>query len=271
MKRLSILLSLLGALGLQGCAAPVELEPEGSSRSEVVTQDTFERAASVVRGIDYLSFGYTADGCYVRAFYMSAELAAEGIESNSIFAIARDEQNQLEIPGSDGTWSFHVAPMLNVATPRARGSARVVARVLDPGLSSTPLTHTAWVARMGHRPSDPGAPLLRAIDGAYLVQAQYQLDDLRATDVWYDVPSFDAMQPFRAVDFQSACGKMHAFLEAEGTPQRAKKQATLLARTQAVMTALEGARKLEGSASDFDAAACTTACRIVPGAPAECR
>lgn len=244
---------------LQACAAPTLDGEEGSSASEVVTESTFQKASSVVEGIDYLAFGFKADGCYARALYMSAELAAKGIESNAIYAIARDEENPLRIPGRPGgEWSFHVAPMLNVA---AEGSARAVARVLDPSISASPLTHVEWVGRMGYAPEDKGAPLLRAVDGArYLALDEEGFTSLKATDVWHDVPSFGAMKKFDSFDLQLACSSMHAFLELEAAPNRAQKQAKLIARTRQLFAELTSVGKLDGD-PEFDESSCEIACR----------
>lgn len=239
-----VVATLLAACGSSsnGGSAPVD-----SSQDEWVQQRTFDRAFAIVKGVDYLPFKYKIDGCYARALYMSMELAAEGMESNEVFAFAPSEA---PLVVGDVQWGYHVAPMLEVGT----SPSLLVHMVIDPSLSTGPLTESSWLAAMGVDGKKP-APTMLVAPGS-----DYGPDEAKADDAHrdQDTPNVDQMPPFRVSDVQDACGVMHAYLALEpGSPQPTieAKQTKLLARTTALVQALTARGKLTADAV-FSADAC---------------
>ena len=246
----------VAVLATTGCAVAADDDEEtGDSASEIVTQSTFDKAYAIVKGIDYLPTRYLDDGCYARALYMSMELASNRIESNAIFAFAKDDTHELKVPGGDpgDTWKYHVAPMLFVKT-----SAGNVPRVLDPAMTKAPLAASTWVKNMGYDLDDPFVPYLRSTSGSRYVLGANYLDRLKQTATWTDTPSFAALKAFKVADVQHACATMNAYIPLEGGSASAakSKQARLVARTTALVTALEKNGKLAEKASTFDAVTC---------------
>ena len=242
----SFLRVLSAALGvaLFACGAPEESEEAVASSDAVVTGGTFGRASAIVRGIDYLPFEYKADGCYARALYMGMELAAEGIESNSIFVFAKDDASRLRIPGTSQTWNYHVAPMLQVDRESEW-------KVLDPSMSSAPLDWLAWVGKMGFRPADRAFPYVVTTPGSQYVSEQLvaqQKEQRREV-----VDTFDEMPPFEVDDVAAACAVMHAYLDVDGRPSNAERarREKLLDRTTELVSRLASRRKLNGPPRDL--------------------
>lgn len=263
-RLLSLMLFALGS----ACAAPTlgdeagQAEERQTDDSAIVTSGTFAKAHGIMRGIDYLPYAYKPDGCYARALYISMELAAERIESNATYAVAKDEQNRLEIPGTTSTWMYHVAPMLMVA----RAGSDPVARVLDPAMTSAPLTHTDWLRRMGWERGEANAPTLLSVPASkYPVKSDADWSAFVASKAWSDVPSFAALPKFQMADVQHACNIVHAYLANEGKPASVVKtrQAKLVSRSTKLVAELAAVGKLAGPASAFDAATCAS-CRPVP-------
>jgi TolB protein len=119
---------------------------------------------------------------------MSMELAAVDIASNEVFAVAQ--------PGSPlvvGTtkWGCHVAPMLEVGAD----PVTAVQRVVDPSISTRPLTTTEWVALM--RPQADTADTAPRV--FFAPGSDYNLgtarDDLSHINI--DVPDLDRMPGFK--------------------------------------------------------------------------
>jgi hypothetical protein len=225
----------------------------GVSGQDIVTQPKFDQAFAITKGIDYLPFDYPRDGCYARALYMSMELAAQGIESDEVFAFAK--------PGTvlvlgETQWGWHVAPMLLVGTDEA--TARKV--VIDPAVASTPIEQNDWLSKLGKGPETPPeqAPEVIFVPGSdYASEAA-----LADKDNWnHDVVDFAHMPSFRITDIQGACGVMHDYVsrEAGTTPETiARKQAKVLSRTTELVTALQNKNKLSGDPATFSLDACAT-------------
>ena len=240
---LPVVSAILG-VALFACGTPDETEDALASGDAVVTGGTFGRASAIVRGIDYLPFEYQADGCYARALYMGMELAAEGIESNAIFVFAKDKAHELRIPGTDRTWNYHVAPMLQVDRESEW-------KVLDPSLSSEPLDWLAWVGKMGFRPADRAFPYVVTTPGSvYASEELVARQKEQRRDV---VDTFDEMPPFEIDDVAAACAVMHAYLDVDGRPSNAERarREKLLDRTSELVSALASRRKLSGPPRDI--------------------
>lgn len=243
---------LLAASSLMACRgkASDDASPSGSTESDWVVQSAFDNAFTVVKGIDYLPFQYKVDGCYARALYMSMELAAKNIESNAVFAFAQ--------PGAPLVvgviqWGYHVAPMIEVGT----SADDAVHTVIDPALSDRPITEEQWVAMMGHPANETAdrAPQMLFVPGSDYAPAEALADTALAN---YDTPNFHELAPFRTSDIQSACGVMHNYLTLEqgSSPDEVqRKQAMLLDRSTALLTALAANGKLTADA-ELSASAC---------------
>ncbi len=243
---------LLAASTLMACrgGGSDESAPAGSTESDWVVQSAFDKAFTVVKGVDYLPFQYKVDGCYARALYMSMELAAKNIESNAVFAFAR--------PGAplvvgDIQWGYHVAPMIEVGT----SADNAVHTVIDPALSDRPITEAQWVAMMGHAANESAdqAPQMLFVPGSDYAPAEAVADTAHAN---FDTPNFQELAPFRTSDIQSACGVMHNYLTLEqgSSPDEVqRKQAKLLDRSTALLAALAANGKLTAD-MEFSASAC---------------
>ena len=226
-------------------------DPMGEMSAEWMKQPVFDRAFQTVKAIDYLPFQYKVDGCYARALYMSMELAAKGMESNSVFAFARVGYPLVVGPIH---WRYHVAPLLEVGPD----AAHLKPMVIDPALSSTPITEMDWVAKMSRPWNDPvSSPNMLIVPGS-----DYAPAEARA-EVTYrnkDVPDFAHLPPFRASDVQSACGVIYNYIAIEPgtTPQIVQsKQTKLVTRSVLLVSALDKLNKLSKDRT-FSAAQCQT-------------
>jgi hypothetical protein len=114
------------------CSA-VSDEGLDSARSHaIVSRADANTAFEIVRGIDYLPFGHTRDGCHARALYMSMAIAAEGIPTSAQYIHAKWEDDGILAPTESIRWNFHVAPMVQIGT----GGTPMI---LDPSLFTGPV------------------------------------------------------------------------------------------------------------------------------------
>jgi hypothetical protein len=232
MMAASTLLACRGGESDDGSAA-------GSTESDWVVQSAFDRAFTVVKGIDYLPFQYKVDGCYARALYMSMELASNGMESNAVFAFAQPGAPLVVGPIQ---WGYHVAPMIEVGTT----ADNAVHTVIDPALSDHPITQEQWVAMMGHPADEPASqqPQMLFVPGSDYAPAEAIADTPHAN---FDTPNFHDLAPFKSSDIQGACGVMHKYLTLEqgSSPDEVqRKQTKLVARSTALVAALAANGKL---------------------------
>ena len=247
------LLGLLGAGTLTACGGSGSEDrsaASGSTESDWVVQSTFDKAFTVVKGVDYLPFQYKIDGCYARALYMSMELASNKIESNAVFAFAQPGAPLVVGPIQ---WGYHVAPMIEVGTT----AENAVHTVIDPALSDRPLTQDEWVTMMGHPATEAAdqQPQMLFVPGSDYAPAEAMADTDHAN---FDTPNFHELAPFRASDIQSACGVMHNYLTLEtgSTPDEVhRKQTKLVARSTALLAALAANGKLTADVA-FSAETC---------------
>jgi hypothetical protein len=245
------LLSIL-ALAPVGCSAAHGDEPVGSNEQKaVVTAEQATRAYEIARGIDYLPWGYTADGCYARALYMSMELAAERIPSSSQYIVATG--GGVLDPGGGTQWSWHVAPMIKIT---ASGTPMII----DPSLFAAPeVAHSlaSWVTRNNPTPINQYA--------TYLIQGSHywKINELVDTT---PIGSFAELDPFHGADINSACGVAWNYIGREApmpSPNAmATKRSSLVARTRSLITSLRGVGKLD------DITAATLDCEGHATAPA---
>ncbi len=202
-----------------------------------VVQSAFDRAFTVVKGVDYLPFQYKVDGCYARALYMSMELAAQGMESNAVFAFA---QQGTVLQVGPIRWGYHVAPMLEVG----KDADHLVDMVIDPALSTKPLTEDQWVGAMGYQPDDANHPYMLIVPGSDYApyEATHDIEHMQK-----DTPDFAHLPPFKASDVQSACGVMWSYIAIEPGSDQATidaKHEKLIARSNDLVAKLADANKL---------------------------
>lgn len=215
-------------------------EPVGSSESRaIVTQAQADEAYKIVAGIDYLPWGYTDDGCYARALYMSMELAIKKIPSSSQYMFAT---NGGALRPKDGpVWGWHVAPMIKVT---ATGTPMII----DPSLFAAPeqvRSLDTWIARNNPTPAkDYGLAL---IQGSHYWKIN-QLVDTAPID------SFAKLDPFQGADIESACDVAWRYLEDETPAPTAdaltKKRAALIERTKVLINGLVAVEKLSDLTAD---------------------
>jgi hypothetical protein len=243
MNGLTKCLFLCGFTGLVACGGAPSDDSHASAASEQdwVVKSTFDKAFGIVQGVDYLPFQYKEDGCYARALYMSMELAAQGMESNALFAFARPGT---ELTVGDITWSYHVAPMLEVGSSAWKN----VHMIIDPALSDQPLTQAQWVGKMGFPPGTPSAPQMLIVPGSDYAPYEAK-NDLAHRN--HDTPDFAHLPPFKTSDVQSACQVMFNYIALEPDAAQAaiqQKQTKLLTRSGALLDALRAGQKLDDDA-----------------------
>lgn len=192
-----------------------------------VTETQYQRAYEIVKGIDYIPFRYTTDGCYARAYYMAAELAAESIPSSALFAIAT---NGSLVNPQGQKWRYHVA----VAIQPPSSSTPIV---LDPSMFTAPVTAEQWIAAMGN-----AQPKVVIVPGSYYAANNFE------NAPSYVVGSFDQMPPFSASNFDSACGVMYRYLQAEGAPYLEERQRKLLIRSRNLILKIDARGKFKNDA-----------------------
>lgn len=221
--------------------SPVEDARASESRA-VVSQEEADRAFVIAQGLDYLPWGYTADGCFARALYMSMELAVERIPSSAQYIYAT--HGGLLMPDSvDGpAWGWHVAPMVKVT---ASGTPMII----DPSLFRAPevaRSLDAWIARNRPRP-DPSNYGLALVQGSHY----WKIDQLVDAQ---PIGSFAELDPFHGVDIESACSVAWDYIGREPShpPDEvlAAKRAKLVDRTRALITGLHSVEKLDDLEAD---------------------
>jgi hypothetical protein len=221
------------------CSSSSQGEKVGTTEQRaIVTQEQADRAFKIAEGIDYLPWGYTADGCYARALYMSMELAVERIPSSNQYIYATGDGALMPVNGP--TWGWHVAPMVKVT---AEGTPMII----DPSLFSAPevaRSLDAWVTR--NNPTPAKSYGLALVQGSHYWQIGHLVDTA-------PIASFAELDAFEGKDIESACGVAWDYLaKEEPTPSAdalATKRGKLIDRTKSLITGLHAVEKL----SDLDA------------------
>lgn len=240
-----------------------------SESKALVSQQQAAEAFAIVKDIDYLPFTYIVDGCYARSLYMSLELAAEKIPSSAHYVLGYLQPTQAV------TWSYHVAPLLQLKDSTQEPW------IIDPAFETGPLTRTKWIEKnfaasdeeLGSR-ADNTTTLIRAGSAYFDVNrraTRYETKETSlftvATDSWGDVvkltprpiekaklvSDFAAMPSFLSNEIHSACTVMHKYIDAEYPKAavdasqkslRDAKIARLLASTTRLVQAMDEVGKL---------------------------
>ena len=245
LRRLALLTCTLLAPAVSACAVTAD-EDVGASTEDALTERDWGRAISYLGSLDYLPWGYTDDGCYARAIYYTMNLAAEGISSNHVYIIAKDDQHRL---GASNRWRYHVAPLVS------RDSTNEL-RVLDPVYSSQPLTLRDWYDRQSQWENTEHAPTLRIAAGTTygnLSSGTVVPDPHNASTATFREPvTFASMPAFQLSNVNSACAVMHRYIDSDTTTnadQKARKHHGLSRDTRRLVTALRASGKLAGTGS----------------------
>ncbi len=98
-------------------------------------QELFKKAQAMAD----IPFGYKYDGCYARAHLMARRFEAEGIPTQKVWI-----KGDLYVPGTDISWNYHVAPVIDVK--EQDGAIRKY--VIDPSLNDKAIPIDDWVASM---------------------------------------------------------------------------------------------------------------------------
>ena len=227
---------LLLALLLAGCGPVTGTNTLGATEQDArVSPVDAMRAYEIVRGIDYIPFGYHRDGCYARALYMSMELAAQRIPSSAQFL-----EGKLD-PSPDIEWRYHVAPMLQVIGEDHR-------TIIDPSLAQAPVSLADWIALN----NPDGATQQFFVPGSVYVGSI----DL-GSPASYNAPmieSFGQLPAFHENDIASACQTAWNYLALE-TPSGEAMRPKLVQRTQELLAGLSAVGKLP-EYHDGDTVAC---------------
>lgn len=234
---------------------------ETSDTSAFVSPNEAVEAFDIIQKIDYLPFTYIEDGCYARSLYMSLELAAVGIPSSALYVYGALQ------PTPSVTWSYHVAPLLQLKNSRREPW------VLDPAFESQPLTRTQWI----------NANFAESTTSNYYWIARDTKTRIRAGSAYFEetgrtdpydtqtsklfdprtdssgavvgviprpidprvlIPDFEAMPTFLSSDIHSACTVMYDFIRAEKVNDPSGKISRLLRSTTRLIKAVSSLDKL---------------------------
>lgn len=165
-------------------SSPPEKPVQPCATGNCITAISPERAQEV---FDHLSanpdipFDYPPDCCYARATEMVSMMENWGIQSRKVWTYAprgsalvpmTPQDNPVRFPPNTGRqvlWGYHVAPTVDVIQP----DGSVQPMVIDPSLTSRPVTVNEWNQIMSGPGSEPG-------------RMQTAMTD---SDVWYRTPS----------------------------------------------------------------------------------
>ncbi|HYX35298.1 MAG TPA: protein-glutamine glutaminase family protein [Oligoflexus sp.] len=250
-----------------------------SDTSALVSQQQAAQAFSIVKAIDYIPFTFIEDGCYARSLYMSLELAAKGIPSSAHYVTGYLQ------PTSRVTWSYHVAPLLQL-----RNSSQEP-WVLDPAFEEEPLTRSQWLKK-NFAASKNSLVATAASTKTYLRAGSAYFDtsgrvsefdteetlaftpmkDSSGTVVSLNpkpinpsvlIPEFADMPSFLSSDIHSACTVMYDYILRENVDDEDEKVERLLSSTTRLIKSMYSLKKLtrDGVSSYWGTAAksCTSA------------
>ncbi|ASZ12630.1 hypothetical protein KTO58_11340 [Chitinophaga pendula] len=117
----------------QALVAPAKTEALPTIPSEAALTTLFNQLKAAP-----IPFKFASDGCYARAHKMRQMILAAGYDADKLFVYGN-------LAASTGTccvsWSYHVAPLVNVKT--ANGT--VQQRILDPSLFTAPVAVSTWL------------------------------------------------------------------------------------------------------------------------------
>lgn len=173
--------------------------------------------------ISYIPYEYAEDGCWVRAPYLSMELALANIPSAGINVQTCDGGFGLE--GPEGVeWRHHVTVVI-----RYGGEMRVI----DPMLADRLLSKEEWLAAI-HAEKDAKVsinPAAYPVAGTDLECGSYTGEEKNLVD------SVDKMTPFMLANVMIQCSYMRDYLHQSGK-DTARREEQLIARTREIVLQL---------------------------------
>lgn len=125
---------------LQRLEKLADSKPQDKYPSEKDVQKIFKKAQSM----SDIPFGYKYDGCYARAHIMARRFEKMGMKVKKAWI-----KGELHVPGTDITWGYHVAPLIEAKDKKGN----IVQYVLDPSLTDKAVTLDEWVATMEKKSS----------------------------------------------------------------------------------------------------------------------
>lgn len=231
----TIKLIMIAASLVASCGAPPS---PSSSQSWLGAHDARAAFAAAKSAVPYLPFGYVADGCYARAYYMALEAAAVSLPVSVQYIYMPTGSLS---PDGVIRWRYHAATMIWVDGDDEPSIA-------DPGLFDAPVARDVWLARL-HPTS---APELKYAAGSNLKFFSATPRQLGPTTPSQLVTSIDAMPDFAASDITFACNVMAGFIGSEAAlsnEARKAKTAHLTARTKQLVAALDQRGLLSGASN----------------------
>lgn len=146
-------------------ASPIQTCP-GQTLTEQEAKDWFDK----FKAQQDIPWNYPNDCCYNRAHVMAEQLKAAGVAVGKAWNYAPGADHLLRVdtpndPKGYVEWGYHVAPTVQVRN--ADGSVQLM--VLDPSITSGPITPDQWKALQGQADSSlvltNATPYYRAPDG----------------------------------------------------------------------------------------------------------
>jgi hypothetical protein len=134
MLRLTTSVRSIVALCVITCAASTDAAP--------ITEAQAQHCFNVMRAQQDIAFGFVADGCYARAHLMARRLQQMGYRPNKAWAFAKDQRRPLRFGNT--TWTYHVAPCLQVRT----NSGAIRIWVIDPSMFGRAVDVDVWFNAM---------------------------------------------------------------------------------------------------------------------------
>lgn len=125
---------------LQRLEKLADAKPQEKYPSEKDVQKIFKKAQKM----SDIPFGYKYDGCYARAHIMARRFEKMGMKVKKAWI-----KGELHVPGTDITWGYHVAPLIEAKDSKGN----IVQYVLDPSLTDKAVTLDEWVATMEKKSS----------------------------------------------------------------------------------------------------------------------
>jgi hypothetical protein len=116
-----------------------------SDPKKTVSIEVAEKLFSFLKTQADIPYDMPQDGCYARAHVMARLLEANGIESRKAFVFGILIVDSIFSRTGKLRWNYHVAPMIQVAI-----NGEVEDRILDPSISTGPLTTDQWFAKMNN-------------------------------------------------------------------------------------------------------------------------
>jgi hypothetical protein len=140
-------------------ASPVSRCPAGA-----ITPQRAQEVFDKLKARKDIPFDYPPDCCYARASVMCDAMKDMGIPCRKVWTSGelvpmKPDGAPVRFPpkpsGTQVTWGYHVAPVVDVAQP----DGSCVPMVMDPSLSDRPLTVAQWNAVM----SGPGSRIDKTV------------------------------------------------------------------------------------------------------------